>query len=103
MDTASIPTYPLLRRMRLPAFGGRSVELGSIRCGVRPSPPVNSPGGQQWLVAVRREAIVGGDYNALSLGLGRDLLVLGALSFDTTYSRARLPIDDGTKKAARTA
>ena len=25
----------------------------------------------------------------------RDLLVLGALSFDTTYSRARLPIDDG--------
>lgn len=31
------------------------------------------------------------NYNALSLGVGRDLLVFGALSFDMTQSLARLP------------
>lgn len=36
-------------------------------------------------------ALTGGDYNALSLGIGRDLLALGAVSFDATESRARLP------------
>lgn len=41
-------------------------------------------------------AILGGDYNALSAGLGRDLLALGALSLDVTQSRARLP-EQGTK------
>ncbi len=35
-----------------------------------------------------------GDYNALSLGIGRDLMAFGALSFDVTESRARLP-DEG--------
>lgn len=41
-------------------------------------------------------ALMGGDYNALSLGIGRDLMVLGALSFDATQSRARLPQEDDT-------
>ncbi|CAI2025795.1 outer membrane usher protein [Serratia fonticola] len=41
-------------------------------------------------------ALAGGDYNALSVGIGRDLMVLGALSFDATQSRARLPQEDGT-------
>jgi outer membrane usher protein FimD/PapC len=41
-------------------------------------------------------ALLGGDYNALSLGIGRDLMVLGALSFDVTQSRARLPQEDDT-------
>ncbi|MEL5443785.1 outer membrane usher protein [Serratia ureilytica] len=36
-------------------------------------------------------ALLGGDYNALSLGIGRDLMMFGALSFDATQSRARLP------------
>lgn len=35
--------------------------------------------------------IAGGDYNALALGVGRDLMMFGALSFDTTLSRASLP------------
>ncbi len=39
--------------------------------------------------------LAGGDYNALSLGIGRDLLALGALSFDATQSRARLPQEGG--------
>ncbi|WP_406902934.1 outer membrane usher protein [Serratia marcescens] len=41
-------------------------------------------------------ALLGGDYNALSLGVGRDLLALGALSFDATQSRARLPQEEQT-------
>ncbi|CAI1137290.1 Outer membrane usher protein papC precursor [Serratia marcescens] len=40
--------------------------------------------------------LAGGDYNALSLGIGRDLMALGALSFDVTESRARLPQEEGT-------
>ncbi|BEM87990.1 outer membrane usher protein [Serratia surfactantfaciens] len=41
-------------------------------------------------------ALLGGDYNALSLGVGRDLMMFGALSFDATQSRARLPQRDET-------
>jgi outer membrane usher protein FimD/PapC len=41
-------------------------------------------------------ALMGGDYNAMSLGIGRDLMVFGALSFDATQSRARLPDEDQT-------
>ncbi|HEM8838477.1 TPA: outer membrane usher protein [Klebsiella aerogenes] len=41
-------------------------------------------------------ALVAGDYNALAMGIGRDLLAFGALSFDVTESRADLP-KDGTK------
>ncbi|WP_083615950.1 outer membrane usher protein [Pantoea sp. 1.19] len=36
-------------------------------------------------------ALLGGNYNALALGIGRDLMAFGALSFDVTQSRARLP------------
>ncbi len=39
-------------------------------------------------------ALAGGDYSAFSLGIGRDLMALGALSFDATQSRAHLPQDD---------
>ncbi|MGP3070588.1 outer membrane usher protein [Serratia nevei] len=41
-------------------------------------------------------ALLGGDYNALALGIGRDLMALGALSFDVTQSRATLPQQDET-------
>lgn len=41
-------------------------------------------------------ALTGGDYNAASMGIGRDLMVLGAMSFDATQSRARLPGESGT-------
>lgn len=36
-------------------------------------------------------ALAGGDYNAVSAGIGRDLLALGALSLDVTQARARFP------------
>lgn len=38
--------------------------------------------------------IAAGDYNALSLGVGRDLLAFGAISFDVTESRAKLKTDN---------
>ncbi len=34
--------------------------------------------------------IMGGEYGALSLGIGRDLMLFGALSFDMTESRAKI-------------
>lgn len=40
--------------------------------------------------------VAGGNYNALALGIGRDLMILGALSFDVTQSRAKLPQKDDT-------
>jgi len=36
-------------------------------------------------------ALAGGDYNALAVGVGRDLMMFGALSFDVTQSRVSLP------------
>lgn len=38
--------------------------------------------------------LLAGDYNALSIGIGRDLLMLGALSLDVTQSRAEMPDRD---------
>ncbi|MBC3248943.1 outer membrane usher protein [Serratia fonticola] len=38
--------------------------------------------------------LTGGGYNAASLGIGRDLMVLGALSFDATQSMVRVPQQD---------
>lgn len=39
-------------------------------------------------------ALLADYYNALAVGIGRDLLALGALSFDVTQSRAQLPHGD---------
>lgn len=41
-------------------------------------------------------ALAGEDYNALSIGIGRDLMILGAMSFDVTQSRAHFPQEDTT-------
>ncbi|MFS2224412.1 outer membrane usher protein [Pantoea sp. B65] len=38
--------------------------------------------------------MLGDDYHALSAGVGRDLFIFGALSLDTTFSRAVLPADE---------
>ncbi|ROR60340.1 UNVERIFIED_ORG: outer membrane usher protein FimD/PapC [Providencia alcalifaciens] len=38
--------------------------------------------------------LTGGNYNALSIGIGRDLLAFGALSFDITQSWAKLPQEE---------
>ncbi|VTR52028.1 Outer membrane usher protein papC precursor [Serratia fonticola] len=38
--------------------------------------------------------VAGDEYNALAVGIGRDLMAFGALSFDVTQSRANLPQGD---------
>lgn len=40
------------------------------------------------------------DYTSMAAGVGRDLMLLGALSFDVTQSRARLPYGDQTLSGA---
>ncbi|HEJ7935769.1 outer membrane usher protein [Serratia marcescens] len=97
VDTANIPYLTRPGMVRFKFAGGRPSNWEHHVQG-----PTFAAGEFSWGISngwsLYGGAIAGGDYNALSLGLGRDLLVLGALSFDTTYSRARLPIDDGTKK-----
>nr|WP_236720662.1 outer membrane usher protein [Serratia marcescens] len=44
-------------------------------------------------------SLLAGEYNALSMGVGRDLLALGALSLDATQSRADLPMQ-GTRQGS---
>jgi outer membrane usher protein FimD/PapC len=41
-------------------------------------------------------ALTSSDYTALSSGIGRDLMVLGAISFDVTQSLAKIPQEDET-------
>ncbi len=95
VNTASIPylTRPGLVRFKLAA--GQSTDWQHHARG-----PVFGTGEFSWGVSngwsLYGGALAGGDYSALSLGIGRDLLLFGALSFDATQSRALLPQEDGT-------
>ncbi|AML56697.1 Fimbriae usher protein StfC [Serratia rubidaea] len=93
METASIPY------LTRPGFVRYKVAIG------RPNDwqhHVNGPffatGEFSWGVnngwSLYGGGVLGDDYNALALGIGRDLLMFGALSFDVTQSRARLPNED---------
>lgn len=95
MDTASIPYL---------------TRPGSVRYKVAAGKPSNwrhqsngslfTTGEFSWGVSngwsLYGGGVAGGNYNSLALGIGRDLMMLGALSFDATQSRARLPHDDNT-------
>ncbi|CAI2489769.1 MULTISPECIES: outer membrane usher protein [Serratia] len=89
VNTASIPylTRPGLVRFKLAA--GRPAEWGHQLRG-----PLFTAGEFSWGVtngwSLYGGGLGGGDYNALSLGIGRDLMALGALSFDATQSRTQL-------------
>ncbi|TQI82266.1 outer membrane usher protein FimD/PapC [Serratia fonticola] len=95
LNTASIPylTRPGLVRFKLAA--GKPSDWQH-----RANGPLFGTGEFSWGVSngwsLYGGVLMGGDYNALSLGVGRDLMVLGALSFDATQSRARLPHQGGT-------
>lgn len=95
MNTASIPylTRPGSVRYKL-AAGQPSDSLHRSRG------PMFGTGEFSWGVSngwsLYGGALIGGDYNALSFGLGRDLMVLGALSFDATQSQARLTGENST-------
>ncbi|MCK6964557.1 outer membrane usher protein [Enterobacter bugandensis] len=91
INTASIPylTRPGLLRYKLAAGKPSNYEhhqegpefaLGEFSWGIN----------NGW--SLYGGSILGGSsYNALSIGIGHDLMALGALSFDITQSRARLP------------
>ncbi|MGI1247899.1 outer membrane usher protein [Raoultella ornithinolytica] len=92
VTTASVPylTRPGALRYRLAA--GKPSEWEHRMTG-----PIFSSGELSWGVAngwtLYGGMVFGGDYNALSIGSGRDLYLLGALAFDITQSRAALPAE----------
>jgi outer membrane usher protein PapC len=93
VDTASIPylTRPGSVRYKL-AFGkpsdyrhdsqGPGFATGEFSWGVN----------NGW--SLYGGSLLADDYHALAAGIGRDLLALGALSFDVTQSHAELPRDN---------
>ena len=95
INTASIPylTRPGAVRFKLAAGKPSDWEYHSRG-------PVFGTGEFSWGVSngwsLYGGALAGGDYNALSLGIGHDLMAFGAMSFDATQSRTRLPHEDGT-------
>ncbi|MFZ4831793.1 outer membrane usher protein [Rouxiella sp. Mn2063] len=95
METANVPylTRPGLVRYKISA--GKPSTFSHNSEG-----PVFGVGEFSWGVnngwSLFGGAMLAGEYNALTMGVGRDLLMLGALSFDITQSRASIP-DDETK------
>ncbi|EAN1870802.1 outer membrane usher protein [Salmonella enterica] len=90
VDTASIPYLTRPGRMRYKLTAGRPTDWNHKSNG-----PLFSSGEFSWGISngwsLYGGGIGGEDYHALALGIGRDLTLLGALSFDVTRSDARLP------------
>ncbi|MFI8416176.1 outer membrane usher protein [Serratia sp. NPDC078593] len=95
VNTASIPYLTRPGSVRFKLAAGKPSDWQHHSQG-----PLFGTGEFSWGVSngwsLYGGALAGGDYNALSLGIGRDLMMFGALSFDATQSRARLPHQDGT-------
>ncbi|HHQ4311083.1 TPA: outer membrane usher protein [Serratia fonticola] len=95
VNTANIPYLTRPGAVRFKLASGKPSDWQHHSRG-----PVFGTGEFSWGVSngwsLYGGALAGGDYNALSLGIGRDLMALGALSFDVTQSRARLPQQDNT-------
>ncbi|HHR6038865.1 TPA: outer membrane usher protein [Providencia alcalifaciens] len=95
VNTANIPYLTRPGAVRFKLASGKPSDMRHHSRG-----PLFGTGEFSWGISngwsLYGGALVGGDYNALSLGIGRDLMAFGALSFDATQSRARLPQPDGT-------
>ncbi|OCJ45508.1 outer membrane usher protein [Serratia sp. 14-2641] len=95
MDTASVPYLTRPGTVRYKVAIGRPADWQHDTNG-----PLFATGEFSWGVSngwsLYGGGVAGGDYNALALGIGRDLMMLGALSFDATQSQARLPYEDRT-------
>ncbi|HGM7153816.1 TPA: outer membrane usher protein [Serratia marcescens] len=95
MSTASIPYLTRPGSLRYKLAAGKPSDFDHRYRG-----PLFGTGEFSWGVSngwsLYGGALLGGDYNALALGIGRDLMLLGALSFDVTQSRATLPYDGET-------
>ena len=89
VNTANVPYLTRPGSVRYKFATGRASEAH------RPAGPLFASGEFSWGVSngwsLYGGGIAGEDYNALSAGIGRDLLFLGALSLDTTASKATLP------------
>ena len=95
MSTASIPYLTRPGSLRYKLAAGKPSDMDHRYQG-----PMFGTGEFSWGVSngwsLFGGALLGGDYNAAALGIGRDLMLLGALSFDVTQSRAKLPYNGET-------
>ncbi|BEN51346.1 outer membrane usher protein [Serratia marcescens] len=95
MNTASIPYLTRPGSVRYKLALGKPSDMNHRYRG-----PLFGTGEFSWGVSngwsLYGGALLGGDYNAAALGIGRDLMLLGAMSFDITQSRAKLPYDRET-------
>lgn len=93
VDTASIPYLSRPGSVRFKAAAGKPDDTDHHSQG-----PVFGTGEFSWGInngwSLYGGLLGSGEYNEASIGIGRDLLILGALSFDITRSNAQL--DDGT-------
>ncbi|WP_086107417.1 outer membrane usher protein [Xenorhabdus vietnamensis] len=95
VNTATIPYLTRPGRVQYKIVGGQSTNDKHRREG-----PAFGMGEFSWGInngwSLYGGLLAAGNYNALSLGVGRDLMMFGALSFDVTESRARLPGENTT-------
>ncbi|AKJ43419.1 outer membrane usher protein [Pragia fontium] len=95
LDTSSVPYLTRPGMVRYKVALGRPNDWQHHTDG-----PLFATGEFSWGVSngwsLYGGGVAGGDYNAQALGIGRDLLMFGALSLDATQSRARLPYTDET-------
>ena len=94
VDTANIPYLSRPGSVRFKAAVGKPNDTDHTSQG-----PVFGTGEFSWGIN-NGWSLYGGllgsqDYNEASIGIGRDLLAFGAVSFDITRSKAKLP-DEGT-------
>lgn len=90
VDTAYVPYLTRPGQIRYKLVSGRSRSYEHTTEG-----PVFAAGEASWGISNKWSlyggGIVAGDYNALAVGLGRDLSEFGTVSADVTWSVARIP------------
>ena len=90
VDTAYVPYLTRPGQIRYKLVSGRSRSYEHTMEG-----PVFAAGEASWGISNKWSlyggGIVAGDYNALAVGLGRDLNAFGTISADVTWSVARIP------------
>lgn len=93
VNTATVPYLTRPGQIRYKTAIGRPSDMSHHISG-----PTFATGELSWGVnsgwSLYGGAIVSEDYNAVAIGLGRDLFAFGALSFDVTQSIARLPQEE---------
>jgi outer membrane usher protein PapC len=96
VSTASVPYLTRPGAVRYKLAAGKPSKWGHSLVG-----PMFTTGEASWGISngwtLYGGGVAGGHYNAASVGLGRDLYALGAISADVTHSHAILP-QQGTLK-----